>query len=77
MLEAIGFLHDMKLVHTDLKPENVLLVSTDYHCQQVGGRRKRVLTSNADVVLVVVVAGNRLHTASHPAAQPPTNQQNS
>lgn len=29
MLEAVEFLHDMKLIHTDLKPENVLVVSRE------------------------------------------------
>jgi serine/threonine protein kinase len=30
MLHAVAFLHDMKLTHTDLKPENVLLVDASY-----------------------------------------------
>eukprot|EP00919_Chromeraceae_sp_WS-2016_P048205 GHVR01114245.1.p1 GENE.GHVR01114245.1~~GHVR01114245.1.p1 ORF type:complete len:256 (+),score=45.25 GHVR01114245.1:476-1243(+) len=33
MLESLCFLHDMKLTHTDLKPENVLLV--DRHFDEV------------------------------------------
>lgn len=34
LLEAVAFMHELALVHTDLKPENVLLVS-----QEAGGAR--------------------------------------
>ncbi|XP_050377816.1 serine/threonine-protein kinase AFC2 isoform X1 [Argentina anserina] len=30
LLECVAFMHDLSLIHTDLKPENVLLVSSDY-----------------------------------------------
>ncbi|KAG7012280.1 Serine/threonine-protein kinase AFC2, partial [Cucurbita argyrosperma subsp. argyrosperma] len=30
MVISICFMHDLRMVHTDLKPENVLLVSADY-----------------------------------------------
>ncbi|XP_042382116.1 serine/threonine-protein kinase AFC2-like isoform X1 [Zingiber officinale] len=30
LLECVAFMHDMRLIHTDLKPENVLLVSPEY-----------------------------------------------
>ncbi|KAF6137207.1 hypothetical protein GIB67_030971 [Kingdonia uniflora] len=30
LLESVEFMHDLTLIHTDLKPENVLLVSSDY-----------------------------------------------
>ncbi|KAL9235610.1 hypothetical protein vseg_010355 [Gypsophila vaccaria] len=30
LLECIAFMHDLHLVHTDLKPENVLLVTPDF-----------------------------------------------
>ncbi|ERN19140.1 serine/threonine-protein kinase AFC1 isoform X1 [Amborella trichopoda] len=30
MLECVAFMHELRLIHTDLKPENVLLVSPDY-----------------------------------------------
>ncbi|XP_074287458.1 serine/threonine-protein kinase AFC2-like isoform X2 [Silene latifolia] len=30
LLESVAFMHDLHLIHTDLKPENVLLVSPDY-----------------------------------------------
>mmetsp|Transcript_31694 Transcript_31694/g.83758 ORF Transcript_31694/g.83758 Transcript_31694/m.83758 type:complete len:386 (-) Transcript_31694:440-1597(-) len=39
MLEAVQFLHEMSLVHTDLKPENVLLCDTQFRTQQVHGLR--------------------------------------
>ncbi|CAN0926688.1 Serine/threonine-protein kinase AFC1 [Linum grandiflorum] len=29
LLESVAFMHDLRLIHTDLKPENVLLVSSD------------------------------------------------
>ena len=30
LLEAVAFMHELTLIHTDLKPENVLLVSPEY-----------------------------------------------
>ncbi|XP_057534662.1 serine/threonine-protein kinase AFC2 isoform X2 [Amaranthus tricolor] len=30
LLECVAFMHNLHLIHTDLKPENVLLVSPDY-----------------------------------------------
>ncbi|KAJ3675302.1 hypothetical protein LUZ60_004344 [Juncus effusus] len=30
LLQSIAFMHEMRLIHTDLKPENVLLVSAEY-----------------------------------------------
>ncbi|KAF3324689.1 serine/threonine-protein kinase AFC2-like protein [Carex littledalei] len=30
LLDIVAFLHDLRLIHTDLKPENVLLVSPEY-----------------------------------------------
>ncbi|KAH9323497.1 hypothetical protein KI387_018136 [Taxus chinensis] len=30
LLESIAYMHDLKLVHTDLKPENTLFVSSDF-----------------------------------------------
>ncbi|KAL6507966.1 CAAX prenyl protease 1 [Orobanche gracilis] len=30
LLESVAFMHDLHLIHTDLKPENVLLVSSEY-----------------------------------------------
>ncbi|KAJ4710983.1 Serine/threonine protein kinase [Melia azedarach] len=30
LLECVAFMHDLRLIHTDLKPENLLLVSPEY-----------------------------------------------
>eukprot|EP01018_Ginkgo_biloba_P011411 Gb_41363 [translate_table: standard] len=30
LLESVAYMHDLHLIHTDLKPENVLFVSSDY-----------------------------------------------
>ncbi|GLJ32600.1 hypothetical protein SUGI_0655850 [Cryptomeria japonica] len=30
LLESVAYMHDLKLVHTDLKPENTLFVSSDF-----------------------------------------------
>ncbi|KIH69507.1 hypothetical protein ANCDUO_00146 [Ancylostoma duodenale] len=37
---AVKFLHDNKLTHTDLKPENVLFVCDDSYTEKVGNMRK-------------------------------------
>lgn len=34
LLDAVSFLHGMGLIHTDLKPENVLLCDTEVHQKQ-------------------------------------------
>jgi len=46
MLEAVQFLHEMSLVHTDLKPENVLLCDTQFRTQQVGKKLVKIPTSS-------------------------------
>eukprot|EP00474_Spongospora_subterranea_P001005 CRZ01463.1 hypothetical protein [Spongospora subterranea] len=44
LLQAVQFCHSVKLCHTDLKPENVLLCSSDYTVCQVSSRRIPVST---------------------------------
>lgn len=34
-LYGLTVIHDMTLIHTDLKPENVLLVSSDYVVEHI------------------------------------------
>ncbi|KAK9054550.1 hypothetical protein SSX86_025628 [Deinandra increscens subsp. villosa] len=58
LLECIAFMHDLRLIHTDLKPENVLLVSPeyvkvpDYKCSSRDGSfSKRVPKSSAIKVI--------------------------
>ncbi|KAJ7294770.1 hypothetical protein O6H91_14G023900 [Diphasiastrum complanatum] len=30
LLESVAYMHELSLIHTDIKPENILLVSSDY-----------------------------------------------
>ena len=55
ILKSVCFLHDLSLVHTDLKPENVLLVDASYDVvstsRRANARKKRVLR-NAEIRLI-------------------------
>ncbi|WFD29080.1 dual-specificity kinase [Malassezia sp. CBS 17886] len=55
LLKSVAFLHDLSLVHTDLKPENVLLVDASFDLvatsRRANARKKRVLR-NAEIRLI-------------------------
>ena len=42
-LDAQAFLHDLSLIHTDLKPENVLLQYPEYTRERHGKEGKHLL----------------------------------
>eukprot|EP00899_Mesostigma_viride_P008915 jgi/Mesvir1/18024/Mv09349-RA.1 len=42
ILKSVAYMHGLKLVHTDLKPENVLLVSSEYVKVPLPGSKKLV-----------------------------------
>lgn len=55
LMKSVAFLHRLSLIHTDLKPENVLLVDASYDIvptsRRSNARRKRVLR-NSDIRLI-------------------------
>lgn len=55
LFKSVAFLHGLSLIHTDLKPENVLLVDASYDVvatsRRANARKKRVLR-NADIRLI-------------------------
>ncbi|XP_071956401.1 dual specificity protein kinase CLK2-like [Antedon mediterranea] len=48
---AVKFMHDMKLTHTDLKPENVLFVNSDYRMNRLKYSEDKVVKM-ADIKLI-------------------------
>ena len=55
ILRSVTFLHDLSLVHTDLKPENVLLVDSSFDTVATSRRppsRLRRVLRNADIRLI-------------------------
>lgn len=55
ILRSVTFLHDLSLVHTDLKPENVLLVDSSFDTVPTSRRppcRLRRVLRNADIRLI-------------------------
>ena len=55
LLNSVAFLHKLSLIHTDLKPENVLLVDASFDLvatsRRSNARKKRVLR-NAEIRLI-------------------------
>lgn len=56
LMKSVAFLHRLSLIHTDLKPENVLLVDASFDLiasssRRAAGRRKRVLR-RSDIRLI-------------------------
>ncbi|CCU98957.1 unnamed protein product [Malassezia sympodialis ATCC 42132] len=55
LLNSVAFLHRLSLIHTDLKPENVLLVDASFDLvptsRRVNARKKRVLR-NSEIRLI-------------------------
>ena len=65
ILNAVSFLHNMGLIHTDLKLENVLLVNSDwqYHRHAVHGRSRVVKRKD----VVVIDLGSAIYEKDHHA----------
>eukprot|EP00794_Sanderia_malayensis_P012316 gene12316-13586_t len=53
LISSVKFLHDMKLTHTDLKPENMLFVNSDFdvYWNEVTRQELRIL-KNTDIKLI-------------------------
>lgn len=50
---AVRFLHDNKLTHTDLKPENVLFVHSDYETYYDNQQKKEIkIVKNSEIRLI-------------------------
>eukprot|EP00802_Teleaulax_amphioxeia_P005253 Tamp_05257.p1 GENE.Tamp_05257~~Tamp_05257.p1 ORF type:complete len:538 (-),score=100.26 Tamp_05257:1413-2891(-) len=66
LLRTVAFLHKMKLIHTDLKLENILLVNSDwqYHRHPIHGRSRVVKCKD----LVVIDLGSATYETDHHAS---------
>lgn len=66
LLRTVAFLHKMRLIHTDLKLENILLVNSDwqYHRHPVHGRSRVVRCKD----LVVIDLGSATYETDHHAS---------
>ena len=66
LLRTVAFLHKMRLIHTDLKLENILLVNSDwqYHRHPIHGRSRVVKCKD----LVVIDLGSATYESDHHAS---------
>jgi len=51
LFRSVAFMHEHQLIHTDLKPENVLFVNSDYYLTK-GSKYKRKIVKDSRVVLI-------------------------
>lgn len=51
ILEAVEFLHRLKLIHTDLKPENLMLINSESTVTRINGKKRYTLL-NTDIQLI-------------------------
>jgi len=52
ILKAVKFCHSIRLTHTDLKPENVLFVHSDYQLMQRGTEHDYRVPIHTDIRLI-------------------------
>ena len=64
LIKSIKFLHEHKLTHTDLKPENIMFVNTE--CSERGAKRnKRLVRSLSSSDIKLIDFGSATHDDEH------------
>ena len=63
LIKSIKFLHEHKLTHTDLKPENIMFVTTDY--PERAKRNKRPVKSLSCADIKLIDFGSATHEDEH------------
>lgn len=51
-VNSVLFLHELKMVHTDIKPENILLVSSDFQVYPLNSTQQRRRLSSTSIKLI-------------------------